>query len=99
MSEVQTGSLSFIDLLREAEDAYGDGICTLSNAFDLKTGLPLPACDVVGDLSTFICHELFETFDAKAVRHEQLKEAQRVMNTAADQLISIAALMAMLQRR
>lgn len=77
-----------IKLMKEAAEAYGDGICTLDGFFNPKTGEFVKKS---GDgLASFIVAELSETFDPAARTPAQYQEAIRVLEIARGQIERVA---------
>jgi hypothetical protein len=78
----QSKSLSLVELLKIANEAYEDGY--LAEYFDPDTGVARAGS---GDtLAEFIIREIRDTFDPNATRSEQLEEARRVLVNAIDDL-------------
>ena len=81
----QSKSLSLVELLKIANEAYEDGY--LAEYFDPDTGAPRAGS---GDtLAEFIVREIRDTFDSNATRSEQLEEARRVLMNALDDLETV----------
>ncbi len=78
-------SLSLVELLKIANEAYEDGY--LAEYFDPETGAARTGS---GDtLAEFIVREIRDTFDANATRSAQLQEARRVLLNAIDDLENV----------
>jgi hypothetical protein len=78
-------SLSLVELLKIANEAYEDGY--LAEYFDPDTGAARAGS---GDtLAEFIVREIRDTFDLNATRSEQLEEARRVLLNAVDDLENV----------
>lgn len=89
------------DIIKEADAAYDRDEPVLAY-WNLKTRRPRkrPLFGMGDTLAKFIAIEIHETFDPKATDEEQLSEAHRVMDRAADQMQSVASkLMVMLQEK
>ena len=81
----QSKSLSLVELLKIANEAYEDGY--LAEYFDPDTGTSRAGS---GDtLAEFIVREIRDTFDPNAIRSEQLEEARRVLMNAIDDLENV----------
>ena len=81
----QSKSLSLVELLKLANEAYDDGY--LAEYFDPDTGASRGGS---GDtLAEFIVREIRDTFDPTAIRCEQLEEARRVLMNAIDDLENV----------
>ena len=81
----QPRSLSLVELLNIANEAYEDGY--LVEYFDPDTGASKAGS---GDtLAEFIVREIRDTFDLNAARSEQLEEARRVLTNAIDDLENV----------
>jgi hypothetical protein len=81
----QSKSLSLVELLKIANEAYEDGY--LAEYFDPDTGAARAGS---GDtLAEFIVREIRDTFDPNASRMAQLEEARRVLMNAIDDLESV----------
>jgi hypothetical protein len=81
----QSKSLSLVELLKIANEAYEDGY--LAEYFDPDTGAARAGS---GDtLAEFIVREIRDTFDPNASRMVQLEEARRVLMNAIDDLESV----------
>jgi hypothetical protein len=99
MPKQQQNSISLRELVRIAAAAYNidDGN---ESSWDevIDSNGRLVARGKLGDtLAEFIIIELAETYDSKARREDQLKEAERCMNTAIMQLDRVALTFAELQ--
>ena len=99
MPKQQQNSISLRELVRIAAAAYNidDGN---ESSWDevIDSNGRLVARGKLGDtLAEFIIIELAETYDSKARREDQLKEAERCMNTAIMQLDHVALTFAELQ--
>jgi hypothetical protein len=99
MPKQQQNSISLRELVRIAAAAYNidDGN---ESSWDevIDSNGRLVARGKLGDtLAEFIIIELAETYDPKARREDQLKEAERCMNTAIMQLDRVALTFAELQ--
>jgi hypothetical protein len=99
MPKQQQNSISLRELVRIAAAAYNidDGN---ESSWDevIDSNGRLVARGKLGDtLAEFIIIELAETYDTKARREDQLKEAERCMNTAIMQLDRVALTFAELQ--
>lgn len=78
-------SLSLVELLNIANEAYEDGY--LAEYFDPDTGAFRAG---LGDtLAEFIVREIRDTFDPNATRSQQLEEARRVLMNAIDDLENV----------
>jgi hypothetical protein len=81
----QPRSLSLVELLKIANEAYEDGY--LAEYFDPDTGASKAGS---GDtLAEFIVREIRDTFDSNATRCQQLEEARRVLMNAIDDLEAV----------
>ena len=99
MPKQQQNSISLRELVRIAAAAYNidDGN---ESSWDevIDSNGRLVARGKLGDtLAEFIIIELGETYDSKARREDQLKEAERCMNAAIMQLDRVALTFAELQ--
>jgi hypothetical protein len=99
MPKQQQNSISLRELVRIAAAAYNidDGN---ESSWDevIDSNGRLVARGKLGDtLAEFIIIELAETYDSKARREDQLKEAERCMNAAIMQLDRVALTFAELQ--
>lgn len=88
--------MQLAELIKIADEVYPDGL--IGQWHTVKTSNPEPATIVrcnspyarVGDtLAEFVECELRETFDEKADDRDQLAEAHRVMERAAEELADI----------
>lgn len=81
-------SLTLDQIIAIADGSYADGRITL--CYNRKT--KRSTRDLHGDgLAHFIVQELCETFDPKADKNIQLKEAERVMKNAQSEIENVRA--------
>jgi len=99
MPKQQQNSISLRELVRIAAAAYNIDDGNESSWYEvIDSNGRLVARGKLGDtLAEFIIIELAETYDSKARREDQLKEAERCMNTAIMQLDRVALTFAELQ--
>lgn len=81
-------SLKLVDVIGVANEAYPDSMVLVN--FNSRTGRAKVGHRGDG-LANFIVRELCDTFDPKASRAVQVREAARVMGAAARELQSVAA--------
>ena len=99
MPKQQQNSISLRELVRIAAAAYNidDGNESSWDEVIDSNGRLVARGKLGNTLAEFIIIELAETYDSKARREDQLKEAERCMNTAIMQLDRVALTFAELQ--
>lgn len=81
--------MTLSDLIRIANEHYDDGY--LAAYFDFANGVPALSEEQGDTLALFTVSEIADTYDADASDEDQIREAIRVMESAARQLQVVAS--------
>lgn len=83
--------MKLVELMHIANGAYAAcGLQPLDGYYDAETGEPTPQPHYCY-LGCFVIEELWETYDPTARTAVQLREAVRLMQVGADDLLALAA--------